>query len=274
MYNLISEGGRYKYVCLALEKTTKEKNWVVIKFPTTATTDTKKGSKLLYEYMMQHHAHTCTYHGMCTVPKPLGFIRFNYGDQRVFLLVTTFCGVAPGASVSFNLGRAMQKHLNSSPILTLIEWRNICKYLLEGFETLQRNDIYHNNVRFSNILLQFHENSVQPVIVGFANASRRESDKKPPETFYPRMDPRKTAHIAPELFQQPNPLPTSDLYGVLYVILNLSGHLKFARTAELMRSFRGLAPDKRPGFGVVKEQVLEQLHNDLSRLERTGHKRG
>ena len=270
----LTEIGRYKFVCLAEDETSASKNLVVIKFPKSAT-DAELCRKLLFEYMMQDHAHTCTYHGMCTVPKPLGFIRYdisNYimGEKGLaYLFVSTFCPVDPGASITLDLKRALRLH-SFKPILTVMEWKNICKYLIEGFESLQKNDIYHNNVRSSDVLLQFYENSVQPVIIGFSSSSREgemniDPSQPPPQSFYPNtgMATLTSPHVAPELFQQPHPLPTSDLYGVAHIIEEISRALGLLRTMTLMQNFRQMNPRARDGFGTLKRKTEQQLNTDM-----------
>ena len=259
-----------KQACVAVDASNPE-NFVLIKIP-AVNSNLESGRQLLFEYMMQHDAHKRTYFGTCTVAKPLGIIRYNTGNPGpdkspfAYLMVITFCPVVSETCHTVTLAKALQAQSTVKPLLTVIEWRNVCKYLIEGFNTLQRNDIYHNNVHPSNILLRFHENSVQPMITGFTNSSRATainwSPSKPlPKALYTYIP---TAHhIAPELFQQAFPLPTSDLYGVSLAIEAICVAIRFFRTASLMRQYRQKNPSQRDNHAVLLHKMQLEMTNDL-----------
>ena len=217
-----------------------------------AGTDRNTLRRYLKEYMLQHQAHTVL-NGTCTTPKPIGFIRTKLDPNglRKYIMVSNFVPLYAGATCTLDLFRALLTH-RFNPLISRKEWRNVCLSLITAFETLQKNDIYHNNINVYNILLHFYENEVQPVIINFNHASRGVNtdpvtNEDGTKTFYSKTL-HKEHHIAPELFEQANPLPTTDVHGLACLIAAVGSQLTLPAVIQYAKDCQAKRPQKRPSF--------------------------
>ena len=271
---VLSSGNHSKMVLLAIDNTSLES--VVIRVTDDEAEEvTGVGRNLLFEYMLQHQAHEILKKETCAAPKPLGFIRYRSAPNKPvkYFLVSQFCAVYPGAMVSVTLEQVLQYHSTTpNPLLTMVDYKNVIRYLILGFEKLAEKKIYHNNVHSQHILLQFYENSVLPVIIDFSECCREKSYKiRLRKTFYePEPDDvieKEYPYVAPELFEELNPRKTSDLYGISYVILRVSGMFGLQRTQKVITKYRNQSGAERSAHKKAHQEfkllMLKAMNKDL-----------
>ena len=253
---LVSSGENH-LTLLATDRNSNED--VVIKMPVTPMTD-KNIVELLKEYMFQQQAHALLKEN-CKTPQPLGFIRVR--KKGIYMMVSKFCPFLPGYYSVLTLKDALSSHA-TRPRLRKCEWRNVCLSLITAVLTLQRGNIYHNNICHKNVLLQVSDNSIVPVIVDFSKASRGVTGKTTPlfEPVPNRESGEQHPSVAPELYQQPNPLATSDLYSVLYLIMKVSVYLQFPNIENYITDYRLKDPRDRDGHKIVYDKILDFFLKD------------
>ena len=252
-------------VCVqALAVHKKDKYMVMIKMPMTGLIV----NNMLHEYMLQHHAHEVLKEERCSAPKPLGILRYKTragSNTCTYFIVSQYTPIIPGSPVVATLNKVLQTHVTNS-LLSLIEYRNLFLYLIEALELLQKNDIYHNALSLQNVVLRFLDNTIHPVIVNFGNASRcRYRTDDPPATYYPSTETSiaYNPQTAPELYQQPNPLPTTDLYGLSYMIRSFSEIFYKTNTLKLIDEYRAKSPQERDGHSKLQAGLRRAMNIDL-----------
>ena len=204
--------------------------------------------------MLLEHAHHVL-NGYCKAPKPLGFIRQRPvpNEPYEYMMVSQYCPVLPGYYSSLTLVEALALHAKK-PIIRKIEWRNICLSLIHATQLLQKNDIYHNDLVSCNILLEISDNRVEPVIIDFGAGTRgKTGNRRPMYGPLSAMQPSST----PELYRGPDPLPTSDLHSISYVILRICAFLNLPKLEDYILEYRLQKPEKRDGHKKVFEKVYE-----------------
>ena len=243
--------------------------------------DEEYTKKLLMEYVLQYQAyHTLIhcrggYERYCMVPEPLGLIKIvipptpTADGQRYYCLVQEFVFVDPEEIEILTLRQAMVDH-NKYNFFTLKEWRDIFIRLIQGVEILQKCDIYHMNLTADNILLRFHGGSTcnpEPFITNFLAGRRREDPDKPPGPIADKSlkGTPGTRHIAPENFELHEPLPTSDLYGISWMIMEVCKTLGNLPTLlTYIDRFRRQPCHQRQGFKSFKERVRLAFDKDIA----------
>ena len=256
----VARGGQGSVVLAKLVNDEDEERYVL---KTRHDRSEGKDRELLFEYMFQEQAHSLL-KGSCTVPEPIGIIRQHAEPPYGYIMVARFVPLYPGASNNVILKRAAVKH-RENPLLSLKDWRRVFLSLITAFETLQANDIYHNDVKSNNILLRFYENNIEPVIIDFGLATRsinhRKTAMNPDKTrsFYtkrPRADiDKERPYICPILYEEESPIATSDLYGVSYIIWFVGNQLQLPVLFGLMQQYRQDEPRDRAGFKSFFKQV-------------------
>ena len=231
-----------------------------------------KDRDLLFEYMLQEEAHSLL-KGSCTVPEPIGFIRQHAEPPYGYIMVARFVPLYPGASNSVILKTAALKH-KETPLLSIKDWRDIFLSLITAFETLQAHDIYHNDVKDNNIILRFYENNIEPVIIDFGLATRNYSHKAftnpdGSETYFRKRSKevreKDRPYLCPVLFEQRDPIATSDLYGVSYLLWAFGHHLNLPIVYAAMAEYRAIEPTRRPGFQSFFQQVNNAFQWELQK---------
>ena len=220
----------------------------------------------LREYMFQEHAHHVL-KGRCSVPKPKGIIRMKQGDSLNYMIVSEFCSVIPDVASALSINQALKEHLNHRSILSLTEWKDVCISLIDAVHTLQSNDIYHIDLKTDNILLQFIDDKVKPVIIDFGISVRKNTHKGAfgflfapgPDTdrMYPQIDP--------VLFETLTPLPTTDLYGISHVINQLSWILQLPTLRHMIQRYRRQTPAERKPYAVVLAATKTCFDQDIEK---------
>ena len=205
-------------------------------------------SLLLREYMFQELAHKIL-DRQCTAPKPLGFIPWknNPGDCSTvqYMMVSEFCSVIPGDCTPLSVAQALIEH-NKRPLLSAKEWSGVIRKLIRASEKLNEADLYHVDLKPDNVMLQFTNNRVEPIIIDYGSATRQERRAKGP-MFVSKLDHKKFhPHTAPELFLQPRPTKTCDLYGISFIVLQVSEVLGITELKKYISAFRDLKPEMRP----------------------------
>ena len=247
----------------------------VVKMPLRIKWNTVRN--LLFEYMLQYEAFSVL-KGTCSAPQPLGIMRKANpnpepgGPAHLYCLVAKFVPLYPGAYSSMILLNAYQRH-TTKPLIHIRTWRNICLSLITAFRTLQANDIYHNDVKANNIMLHFFENNVQVVIIDFGLATTgrphravKNDDntftlcKKIPDDVREKDRP----YLCPALYEQVDPIPTSDLWGVSFLLLRISATLGLTELVHYMQDYRSEDPRESVGFKEFFERVKQILDDDLA----------
>ena len=276
----IATGGQGVVLLARREGEEEDGNRYVLKIPLSVKKTHLK--RTLYEYMLQQHAYSLL-KGTCTVPEPIGLIKKRIGTSEAYIQVGRFQAMYPGATASIQLVDAMRHH-RRCPLLTIRQWRDVCLSLITAFETLQANDIYHNDIKPNNILLRFYENNVEPVIIDFGLASRSNNHMwcknadgtisfKRKRTEEERL--RDVPYICPILCQQKNPIPTCDLFSVVYMIEGVATCVQLPTIASYCDMYVQYNPLARPGFqevfDVMKKYFHAELHGGVVVEEREGN---
>ena len=174
-YKVTSVVGRGSQGLVMLARNTADGKLYVIKM-SNRLSNPNVVYRFLKEFMFQEHAHSVL-QGTCAVPEPKGFIRVEEGGGIIYMMVSEFCSVIPDAEAALSMNQAIKEHMNHKPILSLTEWRDVCVSLIDAVNTLQSNDIYHIDLKTDNILLQFIDDTVHPVIIDFGISVRRNNGK-------------------------------------------------------------------------------------------------
>ena len=254
---MLSAGEKH-LLLLANHRNTNED--VVIKMSVTPMDD-KRIYELLKEYMFQDQAHQVLKE-TCRTPQPLGLIYVR--KKEIYMMVSKFCPFLPGYYSVLTLKDALSSHA-TRPRLKSIEWRNICLSLISAAKKLQKNDIYHNNICHKNILLEVSDNHIVPVIIDFSKASRGERGTTTPlyEPVPNKESGEQHPAVAPELYEQSNPLPTSDLYSVAYLILKVSVYLKSPGMENYITHFRLQDPRNRTDHKTFYKKIRALFIEDI-----------
>ena len=262
-YKVIAEvgSGRYGKVVLAEEDGTGEE--VIIKVPLKRTTP-QLLKAILTEYMYQELACIALKHTV-TVPEPLGIIR-QQGDEHEggyrYLVVSQFVPLLPGFYASFPIDYMIKNH-NTKEFVRLIEWENICLNLIKAVEELYKNDLYHLDLHCGNVMIEIADNSIQPVIIDFGTAMRRDSRAGRRGSIFkagghtPEERKFLWPQIAPELYDSVIPLPTSDLYGVSSIIMFIAKAVKLPIVTRYINTFRDQEPANRDMHDVFFEKIKQ-----------------
>ena len=210
----------------------------------------------LREYMYQHIAYSVL-SGPCRAPKPHGFFCLK-NDSLLrnyycsYIMVSEYISVLPLSCASLTLDKALKEHSTGRPILTSKAWRDVSLALIEAATTLHQHDLYHNDLKANNIMLSFTEDHrIEPVILDYGLASRSSGNGDNPKYMYEDGDRESYPHIAPELYHQADPIPTSDLYSISYIILSISTYTDLPHVEEAVKYYRDLIPEERPGKEVL-----------------------
>ena len=220
--------------------------------------------EVLTEFMFQEHAHRVL-KGACTTPAPKGFIRVKEGDRFTYMMVSKYLSVIPNVKSTLSIHQALKEHENSKPILSVIEWREVCLSLIDAVNTLQSNDIYHIDLKHDNILLLFIDDKVKPVIIDFGISIRKNS-RKSSSLFTPGLnDDKDYPQIAPELFKSSTPLPTTDLYGISFTISQICKYIPLPSVQSMIKDYREKSPTQRLPYPVLRAATKMCFDRDIEK---------
>ena len=256
-YKVTAYVGKGKNAMILLAEERNSKDDVIIKIIFEEFTDYTL-RKLLDEYMYQEQAYEVLKSNQCRTTKPLGFIRQKASADKphFYMFVAKYCPVLPGYYSVLSCDEAVSLH-GKKPICRKIEWRNIFLALIKGVEVLQKNDIYHNDLNRGNILLEVSDNRIDPVLIDFGNSSRGKTGRKVPR--YKPLSKQESdvqfPYTARELFEQPDPLPTTDLYSLVTIILDVAKIIKLPTLENYALRYRQEKPQDREGFTAVYAAV-------------------
>ena len=216
-----------------------------------------KMHKILNEFRFQEKAHHVLHGSVCTVPKPIGFLRLKsnprWKNYLRYVIVSEFCGVLPTVPIGLDLAAVLNCEHHENSILNKSEWKEIILALIDALKLLQDNDIYHIDLQPQNIMLQFLDEgkSVFPVIVDFGRGTNSRN-------WYKRFKGDHDEHkwIDPLLFQyQGNPHPTTDLYSLSYTISLISEKIQLTSLQNEMQNYMKLEPSERPEHQEFRDLV-------------------
>ena len=230
-----------------------------------STTDDEFDDNRIYRNLVEYMFHEQAYqvlNGKCRTTKPLGFIRQKEGfySPTSYKMVSQHCSVEPGPWSVFTFKELIYLH-STKAIIKQCEWKNTCLSLIKAVENLQKNDIYHNAISPGNILLEVSNTKIDPLIINFCNASRGKTGNRRP-MYSPRSVMQSA--LAPELCGGPDPLPTSDLYSVTYVILEICMALKQSTLENQISRYQSSEPDKRDTHDIVYRYVNNLFRSEIS----------
>ena len=222
--------GSYGVVLLARDIYTSEN--VIVKIPLASNDDDGYIRDMLKEFMYQEKAHNLLKGTKCAAPQPKGFIRIV--DNTVplgytYLSVSEFIPIVEDARCTLSIYDAMETHVKGNPVLKKEEWKNVLLALIDATETLQKNDIYHNDIKSDNVMLYFDENNKpSPVLIDFGLSSTKKSLNREIYKQHRLKINIFDNYNAPELFLELKPSATSDVYSVARMIQNIGHHLDFS----------------------------------------------
>ena len=271
-YNAISFLGEGTHARILICEHLSTRQQYVIKVPKQHT-DEKAMRRLLREYMLQHHAyHALQNHAAsgkhsvsCSAPRPIGFIKHRTSSGDVYMIVSEFCSVLSAAEINFTLKKALEKH----ECFTLTEWRDICLTIIEGLAILQKNDIYHLDIKSDNILLRFSKDCYgppEPVIIDFGNSRRKQEPDFDGTVSSQKYRSRQDdfPHVPPENYILHTPHPTCDLYAFSHTINKMTKIVGSLNTVQhYIAKFRQKRYDQRESFDEMKLRLKSAFDKDI-----------
>ena len=228
---------------------------------------------LIKEYMFQKMANNALNGFLCTTPEPKGFVcvHSNFSPSGYeYILVSEFAAIFPDAKCTLTIDRAIKEHKNGKPLLNISDWQRVCLSLIIATDVLKANDLFHNDIKTDNVLISFDEYGMaNPVIIDFGNCCHKINNiTQPYYTATPYVDIFKT-HVAPELYLQPQPHETSDLYSVAQLISEIGRVLEHKAVEQIAKKYK-----QNPTFRILHKPFHDAIEKgfgcygmDLSTLE-------
>ena len=212
----------------------------------------------LKEYMFQELAYKAM-GGACKTTKPLGFIRRKTGFYDPYNYMMVSQPIVPDSYSVFTFTEALSLH-STKPLCTKSRWMRVCQQLIFAVQSLKKNDLYHNAITPANVLLLVSEKRLISLLIDFSNASRGKTGNTKP--MYGPPDQMKPYSV-PEHFELPDPLQTSDLHSVTYLILKISQVLQLPVLENYITGYRQQNPQKRDTHGTVSRKVTEIFTEEI-----------
>ena len=227
--------------------------------------------EMILEHTMQMMAHKAIGKH---APKIKGWLQvhpdsplaFSDKERIRYFPVMEFCSVIQDQPVALTLSQAIEEHNSGNKILSKKEWANVCMRLLELCNELQENNIHHLDLLTTNILLRFsEEDEVFPVLIDYGMAMRSEGNPQGEVLYDPAFeDIEEHPQVAPELYRQNHPLPSSDIYSVSYALGRINDHvLQLPEFSSTLSWYRDLEPSSRPNFADFYSRVQSNLNKYL-----------
>ena len=218
---------------------------------------------LMNEFMFQDQAHNVL-KPKYNVPQPKGFVRMEMQPgKHSYMMVSEFCAVVPSVTCSLSMQQALNEHARGTPLLTTEEWKVACAKLIEIAYHLQSFDIYHLDIKPDNVLLQFTQNCVHPVLIDFG-LSLRKNSLTSGTVKEPGPDPNKHyPHYGRELFTSHIPLRTSDLYGVSFIIHQVAERLSLNTVLRMIKEYRKQKPEDRMKHNQLNRSIEIWFREDM-----------
>ena len=217
---------------------------------------------MLVEFMLQEKAHKILSGSSCKTPKPIGFLHLKQCMKfQMFplLIVMPFCGFLHNYLIGVSLEEALLHDFNKvkdeQRLVDRKDYAGLCLGLINAVTLLQRNGIYHLDIKPGNIMLQHIQDGltskVFPLLIDYglsvAQTSRDWIPFKGKASTFP--------HTPPEMFQQAKPHPTSDLFSVAYVIKCVGSCLKMRNLKEDMAKYLKDQPSQRQDSDFLQGKI-------------------
>ena len=166
------------------------------------------------------------------------------------MMVSEYCCWIPHSCSSLSLQLALYEHKAGRPILTTQELHHVIEALLDAVHILQQRDLYHCDIKSNNVMLQFRNHGVHPVLIDYGLVCRSKGNGSKPmhDTDNLEKSLAEFPHVCPELYKQPDPLPSSDVYSVALIVRKIGEALKRDDIINLANHYRELESLKRPSL--------------------------
>ena len=230
---------------------------------------------IIKEYVMQRRAREIL---NTRVPQVLGFMWLKETSMTRhpncfsrLVIVSEFCSMIPNIPVAIPLSKAYRLHGSGQSMLTEEQWRKLMLSIMDSAKKLQENNLYHLDITPDNILLHFNPNgTVDPVIIDFGISVTSAGTAYHP-TFM--GNPQSFPHVDPHLFSASNPLPTTDVYSVMYTLGLMSHDLDLNGLKKVAYYYCHINPTERWVFASIRDLVSratvgEDIEMDIRRLEK------
>ena len=179
-----------------------------------------------------------------------------------YAMVLEFASLIPGSSATLTLNEAIDLGYELKfNIISQQNWAQIILALISATEQLKDNQICHLDLHGNNIMLGFTEKGVTLIIIDFGDAKGFYGSKHEP--LYKRKgdEDEVDGYIAPELFHQGIPLPTSDLYSVTYFALEIAELIGLERLGKVFKKFRKSDPVNRKKHAKLQRKCMRYLQH-------------
>ena len=94
-----------------------------------------------------------------------------------YMMVCEFCSAIPGECSPLSVIQTLTKH-SKGPLLSAKESSEVIRKLIRAAEKLNGADFYHIDLKPDNVMLQFTNNRVEPIIIDYGTATRQERSEK------------------------------------------------------------------------------------------------
>ena len=234
------------------------KDMVIVKIPLQL--DHNYLDNMLMEFANQEKAYHALKGHACSAPQPLGIMRMRSDNTPrgfIYLSVSEYLPVVANADCSLTLDKACQEHCEGRALLTGEEWMVLIQDLIEATHTLLNNDISHNDIKQDNIIIQFRsDNTPKFVLIDFGMATKLITSNSQPMFEVPKERSIYDNHNAPELFFEPSPLPTSDLYSIAKLTQLIGRDIQMAAVEKMAMEYCLVRPPFRKGHHDFYQDVI------------------
>ena len=167
--------------------------------------------RILVEFMLQEKAHVILNGGfVCRAPRPIGFLRLkkkrDFEDIVPLLTVMEWCNFVPNHYIGLSLYDAVQhdkdKVTDKERLVNKRDYATICMSLINAVNAMQRNQVFHLDIKEENVMLKHIEEDedtkVVPILTDFSvSVSEKRRGWLP---FGKRL--KDNTNLAPELFEK------------------------------------------------------------------------
>ena len=203
---------------------------------------------MLKEYMYQWRAFNILQKAQTTnpekdiagVPQPIGFLKIKNTRKHRFceyMLVSEYCSLLPDASSAMSMAEALNANRDNRAILSLREWRDVSVGLLRASHELQKHDVYHNDLKPPNVMIEFKHGKVRPHIIDFGLASTSINYSESHRPMFDIKYEKRCPQTAPELFRRPTPLDSSDLYSYGHILFQMGEKMNMKGLRDLSQYY-------------------------------------
>lgn len=227
---------------------------------------------ILQEFVMQSKAQQVLDD---RVPKMMGIaclkatsnLTKNYNR---LVLVSEYCSICKNVPVAMTLENALLLRDDGQMIMSKKQWGDFILAMMDDVSTLQTNNLYHLDLKPDNILIRLQNGTFQHVFIDYGLTKTGNGSQCSP--MFNSPDPSRFPQIDPQLFTTSKPLPTSDVYSILYSI-GFIGDSAGKDLATAAYYYRQTPPSKRWNFKRIREllrkiTISEDVQEELKELKR------